>query len=177
MAMNVNAEGIPALLDLCDAYGFDHVVDPVVVVGQNGNRSSTGLRMSSTQLSDLMALKAVNAPSLLETIPSKKEMNDPVCGAGLGSAQIEPNGDVMLCDKLRFVLGNIRESSLATIWRQSPIRKKISQLQWRDLKECATCGHAWACGHCPGEALSEFGDMLRANPFECMVTRAMIRGR
>ncbi len=177
MAMNVNAEGIPALLDLCDAHGFDHVVDPVVVMGQDGNRSSMGLRMSSMQLSDLMALKAVNSLSLPETIPSRKDMSAPICGAGSGSAQIEPNGDVMLCDKLRFVLGNLRESSLATIWQQSSIRKKITQLQWRDLKECSTCGHAWACGHCPGEALSEFGDMLRAIPFECMVTRAMIRGR
>jgi PqqA peptide cyclase len=174
MAMRWNAADVPRLLNGCLQKGFDYTVDPVVVVRQDGNREPLRFRMTEAQLTELMRNPGINDSAQLLKLPEKKK-DAPICGAGQGSAQIEPNGDVLLCDKLRQPLGNIRRQSLKDIWEGSVIRKKFLGMRWGDLTQCAECKDARACSHCPGAALAEIGDIAAALPYACLVTRAMMR--
>lgn len=173
MAMNWNAADIPQLVDGCLQKGFDYTVDPLVTVRQDGNREPLRFRMTEPQLVELMRNPHINDPARHLVLLDKKK-DAPICGAGQSSAQIEPNGDVLLCDKLRRPLGNVRRRPLKDIWDESDFRKKISGLRWRDLTGCGECKDARACSHCPGAALAEVGDIAASLPYECLVTRAML---
>jgi radical SAM protein with 4Fe4S-binding SPASM domain len=84
------------------------------------------------------------------------------CGAGRLYCGIEPNGDIEPCVFIPIKVGNIREQSLADIWRNSPILKQIRS---RDaIKGCGECEYKYICGGCRARALGYFNDFMAPDP-------------
>ena len=174
LMMNWNIEILDDMIDWCEANGFDCNVDPNIFTKQDGGSNPLRLQLSEASLVSYMK----NIASRLGYEyghPQRKDASLPVCGVGQGAVQINPNGDVVLCDRLRgWVMGNVRESSLKDIWLYSPIRQKVLDMKWGDLSPCGSCEMASMCSHCPGEALKVNGDITSRVPFECAMTRARV---
>lgn len=174
LAMNWNVDVLDEMIDLCEAHDFDCNVDPNVFTRQDAGAEPLKLRLSEASLVPYM--KNI-APRLgyENSLPGKKDARLPICGVGRGAIQINPNGDAVLCDRLRcWVMGNVRETSLRDIWLNSPIRQKVLNMKWGDLSPCGTCDLASVCSHCPGEALKVMGDIKSMVPYECAMTRASV---
>ena len=64
---------------------------------------------------------------------------------------------------LQVNLGNVREQSIASVWKNSPI---LVELRQRELLkgECGECSHNITCSGCRGRAYEETGDMMAADP-------------
>jgi len=91
-------------------------------------------------------------------------VNAPVgCHAGILYFSLRPNGDVYPCTFLPVKVGNIREQSLADIWRNS---KVLNELRERSLLKgkCGECEYRETCGGCRGRAYACSGDYLETDP-------------
>jgi len=84
------------------------------------------------------------------------------CGAGRLYCGMEPNGDIEPCVFIPIKVGNIREQSLISIWRKSPVLKQIRN---RDLfKGCGECEYKYICGGCRARAYAYFNDLQGPDP-------------
>jgi len=85
------------------------------------------------------------------------------CHAGNMYFSLRPNGDIYPCTFLPIKVGNIREKSLAEIWRNSIVLQNLRNRQ--TLKgECGGCEYREGCGGCRGRAYACTGDYLESDP-------------
>jgi radical SAM protein with 4Fe4S-binding SPASM domain len=85
------------------------------------------------------------------------------CHAGILYFSLRPNGDIYPCTFLPVKAGNIREKSLADIWRNS---KVLNELRERSLLKgkCRECEYRESCGGCRARAYACTGDYLETDP-------------
>ncbi len=85
------------------------------------------------------------------------------CHAGIVYFSLRPNGDVFPCTFLPIKVGNIRDQSLASIWRNS---KVLNELRQRGMLKgkCGECKFRGTCGGCRGRAYACSGDYLETDP-------------
>lgn len=91
-------------------------------------------------------------------------VHNPVgCHAGILYFSLRPNGDVYPCTFLPVKVGNVREQSLADIWRNSQV---LNELRDRRLLKglCGECEYRETCGGCRGRAYACTGDYLETDP-------------
>jgi radical SAM protein with 4Fe4S-binding SPASM domain len=81
------------------------------------------------------------------------------CNAGISTVNISPDGIVQPCSRLRINLGNIKESKLQSIWKNSTVLKEIRDRS-RLKGVCGECEHKYFCGGCRANAYSRYGDFL-----------------
>ena len=65
------------------------------------------------------------------------------CSAGEDLLVVLANGDVMPCRRLPFVLGNVRDSTLLTLHRESPVMQSLRAAQIPE--GCRACRYAALC--------------------------------
>jgi radical SAM protein with 4Fe4S-binding SPASM domain len=95
-----------------------------------------------------------------------------VCGAGLSSFAISPEGKVLPCQLWRQEAGDLHRSSFDEIWRESPLFIWIRRLSANEQVSCAGCSNRSFCTPCPGMAYTESGNALLPNLYSCECARA-----
>lgn len=86
------------------------------------------------------------------------------CGAGRTYVCIEPNGDVTPCVYLPHrVMGNVRESPLVDIFRNSDLWEVLNDRDDR-LHHCEVCALRCYCGGCRARADAYFGQLHAGDP-------------
>ncbi len=97
------------------------------------------------------------------------------CIAGMETFYLKANGDVYPCTALvekRFVIGNVRQESLAEIWRKPEMTAMANFPRERIHGPCRTCDNFAACrGACRGTALFHLGDLFASFP-TCLYNQA-----
>lgn len=91
------------------------------------------------------------------------------CAAGIRTATITPTGDVLACQLLPTVAGNVAEESFRRVWEHSPWLQRLRQLRVADLPHCAACPHLGACGRCPARAMVEGEGLEGVDPVACVL--------
>ncbi|MFO8009641.1 MAG: radical SAM protein [Dehalococcoidia bacterium] len=86
------------------------------------------------------------------------------CLAGVGFCFISHTGRVQGCGYLDVEAGNVRESSFAQIWQNSPLFTQLRDLSQIKGK-CGTCEFKSICGGCRARAYESTGDYLEAEPY------------
>ncbi|MCF8079084.1 MAG: radical SAM protein [Desulfobacterales bacterium] len=95
-------------------------------------------------------IKEGRKPEVFE--PSERLAITP-CGAGKTKCAIKPNGEVIPCELLwNTPAGNLRENSLAEIWRESPVMNQFREtfyLTEKEIGNCIRCEYRFICytGH------------------------------
>ena len=102
--------------------------------------------------------RLLSAPPKEGTRPSQIH----VCGAGLEACMIQADGGVGPCNAAPdYLCGNIRETDLASIWRDSPemtLVRSLPQLTADDVEECRECPYRFqCCTGCRADAWSTTG--------------------
>lgn len=147
----------------------------------------------SIELADKIHLKATCAPQYfrimreqarrVEAVNKERRMNDsgssPLhattrgCLAGSGVCFISRTGDVQPCGYLPIRVGNVRESKLGDIWRESEVFSALRNPN-RLTGKCGVCGYRTICMGCRARAYAETGDYLSEEP-DCPYTPPRIR--
>ncbi len=99
----------------------------------------------------------------------------PLCAAGNRFACIQANGDVLACNVLPVVAGNVLERTFREVWEGSEWLRRLRSLRRRDLPVCSGCDAFVHCNRCHAEALLEDGDLL--GPASAACARAAARER
>ncbi|MCE5251658.1 radical SAM protein [bacterium] len=71
-----------------------------------------------------------------------------LCNAGRSIMSIGPDGSVYPCGAFPEKAGNIRETPVETIWRSSPLMKKLRTLHSGDYGVCTDCRYLMRCQGC-----------------------------
>jgi heme b synthase len=86
------------------------------------------------------------------------------CMAGYGFCFVSHIGEVGGCGYLPLLAGNVRQSSLVEVYRESPLFRALRDpdlLQGR----CGACEYRALCGGCRARALGATGNYLEEEPF------------
>jgi len=93
------------------------------------------------------------------------------CVAGSGLCYIKANGDVWACPFIPVSAGNVKQTPLDRIWRESKLFQDLRDR--KNLKgKCRTCPYRELCGGCRGRAYAHFGDYLEEDPF-CFINSSV----
>ena len=103
------------------------------------------------------------------------------CGALLDECAVRPDGGVTPCDRLpELVAGNIIETPLDVIWRDSELfvdfRRRFTT-PLKSLFTCTDCAYTDFCtGGCAASAYNAYGTTLAGDP-ACCYRRAIAKGK
>lgn len=92
------------------------------------------------------------------------------CGIGSGNLTIRSNGIVVPCTPFPddASLGNVRETTVAEIWNNSPFLNEARTINAFEHEMCGTCKHVAVCrGGCIGDVYRRNGKLSCGNEFEC----------
>jgi radical SAM protein with 4Fe4S-binding SPASM domain len=98
--------------------------------------------------------------------------SDIVCGVCVSSLCMIANGNTYPCAGwLDYVCGNVRETPLREIWKDSPKVKYLRGLRKKDFPKCLTCPDKSFCAMCMVRNANENqdGDPLKINEHFCKV--------
>ncbi|MFB0560137.1 MAG: radical SAM protein [Candidatus Lokiarchaeia archaeon] len=79
---------------------------------------------------------------------------------------IEPDGNVVLCPSLPYVMGNIRKISMKEVWNKIKNSKICDMIRERRIAgKCGNCSYIKVCGGgCRADAYGLTGDILSEDP-------------
>ncbi len=85
------------------------------------------------------------------------------CLGGIGFCFIAYNGEIQPCGYLEVPCGNLRSQSLADIWRNSPVFKRLRDFSAYQGR-CGRCEFVKVCGGCRARAYARDGNYLGEEP-------------
>lgn len=122
----------------------------------DGDKSPHDLEIKSDIKTIIKDVDRINNEFYLNECESKTSIP---CSAGFSNICINYDGTVWPCNTLTLMVGNVNETSLADIWKNS---KELNE--WRKkavlkISKCENCSLKAKCTRCPGLAYMEDGDL------------------
>jgi heme b synthase len=94
------------------------------------------------------------------------------CLGGISFMFIGHTGDVQTCGYLEVKAGNIKDTPVEKIWKESPYFNALRD--YDNLKgKCGACEYKYVCGGCRARAYTLTGDYLEEEPYCIYVPKAM----
>jgi MoaA/NifB/PqqE/SkfB family radical SAM enzyme len=119
----MNENEIDAMRALAEVLGVPFSLDPTVIPNDSGDLGP--LELTASDDARRRELRAAYARR--EISPRNRQSGDANCALGRTSLRIDPEGDVYPCPRWMTPIGNVRATSLASLWR-TPERKAVAAL-------------------------------------------------
>lgn len=172
VVMKPNIKTYHQVKELAGEYGAVIQIESNLCMGVDGDMSMINhLRLSREEFEILLCDKDIPLYVGLD-MPNEgkvvKEFHAFPCGGGYGSYTITPNGNVVICPNLHWVLGNITEKSLSEILKGSELK------EWRSLnigkiEGCGTKPECDYCTLCSGNNYSEHKTLTKPSYVNCFM--------
>ena len=168
MALKINSFDVENIVKMLDEMQVSYRIDMSVAPRINGSKEPQSFFVNDKkEIHKLHELSMRNDyfKDRLGDIKYLVDSNasDFVCGAGITSISITPDGTVFPCVSLKIPLGNIYDSNIPTIWSGN-IRKILREkLKMKYFKLCLNCQVKDICSVCPALSLYETGDLHSCN--------------
>lgn len=171
--MGVNSRSVEAVRQWAEEEGVEFQSFAKILPKKDGGRGPLAERMTRESL-----LAYVEGPHSACFLPGEAEAyppaeGGPLCAAAHRFAAISANGDVLACNIMPGVAGNILHQSFKEIWEKSSWLAEVRGLSRQDLRVCDSCEHFAYCGRCPAQALLEDGDLLGPSKDACEYAEAL----
>jgi len=152
--------------------GAEWMGGPMITPQDNGNMAPIAMRANHEQI--ISYFQGLEEKSLLVKgdISRDSKIEKPLaCLALSNSCFIDTHGDLYPCSQIREKIGNILETPFEKLWYESPILKRLREINLDHLRECADCNLLPYCSRCPGLADLEGKDILGPSPFDCVLAQ------
>lgn len=93
------------------------------------------------------------------------------CGAGVDSFNIKPDGTVSPCIAFDQECGNVKNASLATIWKESKELNRVRSLRYKDSDRCGKESYCRYCNRCIGQSFTEKGVPENYSTDNCFIAK------
>lgn len=177
--MKANKNSYKDIRHYADTIGARLVVDLIIMARSDNSTDNLSNRLNLKEIDTIIQEMISYDTTLIETDNSEKDnrKNEPICGAGISALYICSNGDVIPCVGWNSMkAGNINETPLNQIWKESIVLKKLRQTTLSNFKKCSNCKALEHCSICPARNSNESGgNMFKINEFFCDV--AFLRKR
>ena len=168
---NGHLEEYKLLHHLCKMLNLRLNITQQIVSGHSG-RDNVGFMYSEDEFREYVEYAIKQGDMRIIKTPSggflRRDLNGPICKAGHTTLSIDPYGNVSCCNSYPVKLGNLLETSVKSIWENSPELMKIRSCEFKDVSEaCLTCIYSGQCSYCPGAAYQENGVTLKPCKLTC----------
>jgi len=171
----VNVKSYYTVADIAYKYGGTIQYDLCISNSVDGDFSITkNLRIDEKTMEIVMRDSRV--PLYVgEEVPNygqqHKDPSSNLCGAGMYSINITPDGNVFPCNALTIGLGNVNEKSFTSIWCNSEELKRLREITFADTEACGKLPYCEYCNYCVGCSFTEYGNVLKPNTENCFVAK------
>ncbi len=163
--MHESFHDLEKMLAWCDEIGAPYLTDVWMTPKDDGSVKPTNHALTDDEMRDFFRRYGTKAKKLV------RHDDEVICTSACSSPIISPNGDVFACTQNKVPAGNIKNSSLAEIWKDSAWMKEIRDVKWHRFAECRTCDFQETCFICPAISLYENGRLEGPNSHACRVAR------
>ena len=176
MTLSVNQHEVADMqrfaAELGTTFRFDGLLNPRVDCGsnRNGELQLTGEQMLALDLNDPQKMAELKEFVEQHCKPEGKGVNEFVysCGAGENSFNVDPYGNLQMCQLSRRHAFSLKEGAFAEGWNE--FFPKLRARKWQHNDACRRCNLLSLCSNCPGAAEMETGDIEGMIPHFCEIT-------
>ena len=161
--LNINYNEWGEVEKFCKRNGFQYNLDHEIYFKSNGDKAPADLRLTASQFE--AACKELDQARGFEI--KMHDKNEYVCEGIRNFLFINANGDVYPCEKFLKKVGNINDTTVRKIWEGSIELRRLQNMRWNELTDCAKCALEKYCIHCPGTAFLEDGDEYGKSSMAC----------
>ena len=162
LSMTVNRININDVEQMALKFGGHLRFAPLFPAG-NANKSDVNLSITGGEY--YQALKSASNVNPLsfceEALERAKECRACKCAVGNQELSVSATGDVYPCQLLHypeFLIGNIHDSPISKLWKESPIVERFARLTVDNIEGCKDCAFKYICGGaCRARAYHECG--------------------
>lgn len=178
--MKQNKNSYRDVLSWAKTHNIQVGCDYLIIASCDHTTQNLRSRLSINDIKKVINDKIVNEPKYLELMKNesdKKKNNTPddiVCSVCHSSICIADNGNVYPCAGWQgYVVGNVNETSLKSIWNNSINVQYLRNLRKRDFPKCIQCLENDYCTMCMVRNANEnpLGDPLAVNEFFCNIVK------
>lgn len=148
-------------------YRYDSLILPKL----DGSKKPCGLRLSPEEIIDIEATDETMQEEWKRFFQSEHELSNPDnlfrCGAGISSFDINPYGELQLCNILRKPNFNLRNGSFREGFYQ--LFPKIRSAKYQTNSKCKNCRLWYLCPQCPARAELENGNQEAPVDYFCQL--------
>ena len=154
--------------------------DYVIIARYDHTTQNLRSRLSINDIKEVINERIVNDPKYLELMEKESEEkknitpDDIVCSVCHSSICIAENGNVYPCAGWQdYVVGNVNETSLKDIWKNSKNVQYLRSLRKRDFPKCIQCLVTDYCTMCMVRNANEhpLGNPLAVNEYFCNIAK------
>lgn len=175
--MNRNVLTYSSVKDIVKMYNTDIVFDVNILDAIDGDVCATRcLRLSPEQLEvvlqdmDIGGYISKEDPASLNG--NKADTIDGVpCEAGVSLFCVKPNGDLIPCNAMHMVLGNLNTQHFEDIINTSIVLKEWRSMRQAQFIECWSHDYCTYCDFCIGNNYSEHGTPFLAGENNCYLAK------
>lgn len=161
--MKENFDDYKEVERFCIDNGFKYVSTPIITLKYDGDTSPKDLRLTDKQLEKYFKYTEKN-----NMYDENVNRNDTyLCSTIRYSLAITANGDVIPCNAFNYIVGNIKNNSIKSIWEDSEELHSLQDTVWENVVECNNCKNKKFCYKCPGITLVEEKDYLKKSSLAC----------
>lgn len=165
----------------CKSLNLKINYDYEIIAGYDNTIENTECRLSLVEIEDVMRTKVKNESGYIEVISEEiknKRMSRPtdvICSVCYSSLCISENGNVYPCPGWQGnIVGNLKESSLKSIWNDSSKVNELRRLQKKDASQCLNCKNKDFCTMCMARNANEnkTGDPFIVSKYFCDIANS-----
>lgn len=154
--------------------------DYVIIARYDHTTQNLDNRLTLNDVEQIATQRIKNEPQYLNQIKKeakeKESMkpDDYVCSVCHSSICVSENGDAYPCAGWQdYILGNLNETSLCDIWKNSEKVNYLRNLRRRDFPKCIQCPDNKFCTMCMVRNANEhpLGDPLAVNEYFCNIAK------
>jgi radical SAM protein with 4Fe4S-binding SPASM domain len=169
--MKQNIDSVAAVLQFGQDYKCRVINDYMIMARFDHSSDNLVHRISLEEVSSVIETIMENdviyqhktlspAFEMLNTI-DKDISEDTICGVCNTYICMTANGNVYPCSAWQgYILGNVKDTTLAEIWSNSPKIKYLRGIRRKDFPKCLSCADRDFCAVCMAKNFNESGDMF-----------------
>ncbi|TGY74744.1 radical SAM protein [Enterorhabdus sp. NM05_H27] len=174
MLLSINHLDLPNIVALAKGLGVEYRASMSLIMRNDGSDKPMDFFIG-----DKAAIKTVISTIRrnffsIDVPASEFERTEYMCGAGVTSISIDPEGYIHPCVSLKSVLGYICTGTIRQAWNSSRRQDVAESLRWDSTKECMSCKSRDYCPHCPGMSQAESGDIFACNTCDKIVSECIM---
>lgn len=173
MLLAENCDEIEGIIKLVDQLGVEYRASMSLIYRNDGSASPLNHFIGNKEkIKNILRIIRKNMFSIDQPIDNLKN-NEYMCGAGVTSICLSPDGTIYPCVSLKIPLGNLKTDSLSDVWNSTARSHIVTSLKWDNTTECKFCTRKNICPHCAGMSQAETGDMFSCNTCDKIISECI----
>ena len=158
-----NYDDLDSIIDLCTNIGAEYRISMSVINRNDGSDDPMKYFLSDKEKIKCVLAKVSENYYSMDKPLERADRGTFMCGAGITSLTISPEGQVFPCVSLKDSLGDVFSMSLKDCWDGQKRKDVREALRWEKSNICNECNLFDYCTHCPGISQSESGIISDCN--------------